>query len=337
MAATKEDYMTIKRIIQHEIFKRKKRNQHKEISKDNKSSEEYTSMLKKLKKNNKRKKEKTPNETQNINNLGNVKTLICTEQSISGTNKLISDFIEPKITPQQDLDNSMNTEYINEILKYPLKETEEKEKSKIATKEETELSGQATKHKYFKENVCLENNISENYSKEMYNDTTVVKTTDNSRVSNMRKVHEQLKKLKYMCEICGSTFTRQSNLIVHQKIHTLQKEYVCDICGKAFIQKTNLKNHQRGIHTGERPHRCDICDKSFSIKSSLNKHRLIHTGEKPHVCDVCGQSFTQRINMVVHTRRHTGERPYKCGYCEKSFLSSSQRTKHIRSFHDKHS
>lgn len=233
-------------------------------------------------------------------------------------------------------DNKSSEEYTS-ILKYPLKETEEKEKSKIATKEETELSDQKTKHKYFKENLCLEleYNKSENYSKEMYNDTTMVKTTDNSRVSNVVKVNEQLKKLKYVCEICGNTFTRQSNLIVHQKIHTSQKEYLCNICNKAFIQKINLKNHQRSIHTGERPHRCDFCDKSFSIKSSLNKHRLIHTGEKPHVCDVCGQSFTQRINLIVHTRRHTGERPYKCGHCEKSFLSSSHRTKHIRSIHDK--
>ncbi|KAF0753102.1 zinc finger protein 616-like [Aphis craccivora] len=138
-------------------------------------------------------------------------------------------------------------------------------------------------------------------------DTTMVKTIDNSKVSNVVKVHEQLKKLKYVCEICGNTFTRQSNLIVHQKIHTLQKEYVCNICNKAFIQKTNLKNHQHSIHIDERPHRCDICDKSFSIKSLLNKHRLIHTGE----------------------------RPYKCGHCKKSFLSSSHRTKHIRSVHDK--
>ncbi|PRD29381.1 UNVERIFIED_CONTAM: zinc finger protein 26 [Trichonephila clavipes] len=46
------------------------------------------------------------------------------------------------------------------------------------------------------------------------------------------------------CSDCGKTFTRQSSLVDHMKIHAGVKPFKCIYCEKAFCKKYNLRVHE---------------------------------------------------------------------------------------------
>ncbi|XP_078224204.1 zinc finger protein with KRAB and SCAN domains 3 isoform X2 [Callithrix jacchus] len=55
--------------------------------------------------------------------------------------------------------------------------------------------------------------------------------------------------MSYKCSECERSFTQNSGLIEHQKIHTGEKPYQCDACGKGFSRISYLVQHQRS-HAG---------------------------------------------------------------------------------------
>ncbi|XP_048204286.1 zinc finger protein with KRAB and SCAN domains 3-like [Perognathus longimembris pacificus] len=54
----------------------------------------------------------------------------------------------------------------------------------------------------------------------------------------------------YKCNVCERSFSQNTDLIEHQKIHTGEKPYQYDTCGKGFTRTCKLDYHQRS-HLGK--------------------------------------------------------------------------------------
>ncbi|XP_004586753.2 zinc finger protein 174 [Ochotona princeps] len=112
----------------------------------------------------------------------------------------------------------------------------------------------------------------------------------------------ELKKSKSGKRSLGSRLQR----LGHQPTRSAKKPYKCDDCGKSFTWNSELKRHKR-VHTGERPYTCGECGNCFGRQSTLKLHQRIHTGEKPYQCNQCGKSFRQSSNLHQHHRLHHGD------------------------------
>lgn len=53
----------------------------------------------------------------------------------------------------------------------------------------------------------------------------------------------------------------RGGLTSHMNVHRLGRRFMCDVCGKTFTQKVNMQQHVKQ-HTGDKPHRCDKCGKT---------------------------------------------------------------------------
>ncbi|KYB24765.1 Zinc finger protein 234-like Protein [Tribolium castaneum] len=106
--------------------------------------------------------------------------------------------------------------------------------------------------------------------------------------------------------------------MMHNRVHTGEKQNVCKSCGRTFNSVPGLQHHMY-FHTGEKPYECKMCDKAYVLAENLKYHMMVHTGEKPYSCPHCDKKSRSKFDMECHIRIHTGEKPFKCDTCSKAF------------------
>ncbi|KAG0148742.1 hypothetical protein CROQUDRAFT_40948 [Cronartium quercuum f. sp. fusiforme G11] len=71
-----------------------------------------------------------------------------------------------------------------------------------------------------------------------------------------------------------------------------EARYVCELCGETFTRRYNLRGHQRA-HKGEKPFACGFpgCTSSFARAHDQKRHYKLHLGVKDYNCKACGKAF----------------------------------------------
>ncbi|GAA5867006.1 hypothetical protein JCM8547_008406 [Rhodosporidiobolus lusitaniae] len=85
---------------------------------------------------------------------------------------------------------------------------------------------------------------------------------------------------KFVCELCGETFTRRYNLRGHQRAHRNEKPYKCSYegCDKAFARAHDCKRHEL-LHLGVRKYHCSPCKRDFVRLDALHRHHRSDVGQ----------------------------------------------------------
>lgn len=92
------------------------------------------------------------------------------------------------------------------------------------------------------------------------------------------KVHD---KIRYICDLCGKTYSAKESLVYHMKVlHLGLHIFTCQHCGMVFQRYGAYNYHLRAKHsTKPFPYACDLCDKRFIRKRPLVIHRASHSGK----------------------------------------------------------
>ncbi|KAK4051324.1 hypothetical protein OIV83_002808 [Microbotryomycetes sp. JL201] len=85
-------------------------------------------------------------------------------------------------------------------------------------------------------------------------------------------------------------------------------KFVCDLCGETFTRRYNLKGHLRA-HRNEKPFICsyDGCDKAFARSHDCKRHELLHLNVRRYHCEPCKRDFVRLDALQRHHRSEIGQ------------------------------
>ena len=80
-----------------------------------------------------------------------------------------------------------------------------------------------------------------------------------------------------------------------------QAKFICELCGESFTRRYNLRGHQRA-HRNEKPYACAFegCDKAFARSHDCKRHELLHLSVKRYHCEPCNREFVRLDALQRH-------------------------------------
>ena len=109
------------------------------------------------------------------------------------------------------------------------------------------------------------------------------------------------------CRDCHKLFFNKRNLREHRAACTLRspaRQYVCELCGASFVRNSNLRDHLRKVHA-PRPSECQVCGKQLKNAKCLKVHMKTHLPEREcYKCDVCNKEFITKAYYIKHFQVH---------------------------------
>ncbi|EDV25993.1 uncharacterized protein TRIADDRAFT_24169, partial [Trichoplax adhaerens] len=100
----------------------------------------------------------------------------------------------------------------------------------------------------------------------------------------------------------------------------LKRSPTCKYCGKSFSSNSYLKAHIR-VHEIPDSFRCPECNKLFSLGED-------ESGKNYYECEICNKQFTSLTYMKAHVKMHNQPSSCVCKFCSKPFSCISAVNKH---------
>lgn len=131
-----------------------------------------------------------------------------------------------------------------------------------------------------------------------------------------------------VCDVCGFTTKRLSNLKLHISIrHVEHKPQCCHECGKVFKDEYSLRSHMKRMHSKVTV-ACPVCGKPYPSQAALKHHLIWHSDERPYKCELCDRRYKAKSTLREHLHSHRGGKPFECETCLKHFSSSLLLSRH---------
>lgn len=148
----------------------------------------------------------------------------------------------------------------------------------------------------------------------------------------------------FHCNSCGKCYENRKCFMYHQKTCKVPQtktnvtnrganRFVCDHCGSTYTKKPSLRVHIIQKHLNVLPYVCETCGKRTSTISHLRSHELTHKLQRRLFQCHCGAKMRTELGYHLHQRIHSGIKPYECEECGDKFLSASRRLDHIKRRH----
>uniref|UniRef100_A0A336LX45 CSON007137 protein n=1 Tax=Culicoides sonorensis TaxID=179676 RepID=A0A336LX45_CULSO len=154
-------------------------------------------------------------------------------------------------------------------------------------------------------------------------------------------------KLKLSCQFCTRTFSKKSELIVHEMNHEKKNPFVCDVdgCTKAYPHPRTLKTHKLEIHgirdgvkvtvpdpTLDDPKFLEKLEELKDENFDMDKYFAAKGSKRAYQCHICSR-FYNKTEFQYHRNKHLGLKPFDCAECDKSFINPYELGKHIKKIH----